>query len=359
MVNTDDHKKYVTIENVRAFYRAKDDTIHLTSTDSDVQAGGFHLSLNKGTQTENTIREILTEQGVIRNSNTFIPAAVTPKPDSALNTHRTDGGAKVISIVSAGGGSGKTNVALSLATQLAEPTKYGQLKVIVVDLDLRDGQISYYIQQTSPTMLNFFVETNKNLENLRKSITTVPQAGIDVLLAPKRARNADYLEVGFFKSILDILRENYDVIILDTPTIRAEVYNDADTILGLKLSADEELFKNFIYRESDALIYNMNLTERHLYSLLRWSYDMKNASSMSKETNVHASQIGIIVNQIHAKTPADWEVIKKATNGFPILTAIPWESDLSGSNSLLKIQGMLQTNSPYAKAIKQLAKQVY
>lgn len=46
-----------------AFYRAKDDTIHLVANDSDLP--GFHVTLKKGSESENTLRTDLINKGVI------------------------------------------------------------------------------------------------------------------------------------------------------------------------------------------------------------------------------------------------------------------------------------------------------
>jgi len=66
MSSTHESKKYINLEDVRVSYSPKDDNIHITSGDPDVQAGGFHLSLNRGTQTETTLRQLLEEAGVIK-----------------------------------------------------------------------------------------------------------------------------------------------------------------------------------------------------------------------------------------------------------------------------------------------------
>lgn len=58
--------KYMKLEDVRVFYDEKDGSIHLTSKDKKLPKGkGFHLTLNQGRTAENTLREMLVEQGFI------------------------------------------------------------------------------------------------------------------------------------------------------------------------------------------------------------------------------------------------------------------------------------------------------
>jgi hypothetical protein len=58
--------KFLNLEGVRVSYRPKDDTIHITSTDEDLIAEGFHLTLSKGSASEFALRELLEEKGLIR-----------------------------------------------------------------------------------------------------------------------------------------------------------------------------------------------------------------------------------------------------------------------------------------------------
>ena len=112
MSTTDDKKKFITLDGVRVSYRAKDDTLHITSTDPDVQAGGFHLSLARGTTTEVTLRDLMIEEGVIRISE-------TEKPFSVFNKVEQSPHGNIITVTGLWPGIGKSTVALLLANALA------------------------------------------------------------------------------------------------------------------------------------------------------------------------------------------------------------------------------------------------
>jgi hypothetical protein len=60
------NKKYLNLQGVRVSYRPKDDSIHLTSVDGDLAGEGFHLKLNKGSESESVLRELLVEKKLIR-----------------------------------------------------------------------------------------------------------------------------------------------------------------------------------------------------------------------------------------------------------------------------------------------------
>jgi hypothetical protein len=60
--------KFVNLEDVRVSYKPKDDTIHVTSGDSDIPNGSFYLTLNRGTPTEVALRQLLIKNGLIHVS---------------------------------------------------------------------------------------------------------------------------------------------------------------------------------------------------------------------------------------------------------------------------------------------------
>lgn len=66
---------YLNLEKVRVSEDPKNNTIHITSKDPDIP-GGFHVSLNSGTQTEKKLRRLLKEFGSKESysvPNTMIP----------------------------------------------------------------------------------------------------------------------------------------------------------------------------------------------------------------------------------------------------------------------------------------------
>ena len=71
--------KNLILENTIVSYSPKDDTIHITSADPDLYGEPFHISLNQSSQTENTLRALLIEQGVIKEDiiGTNLPENLT------------------------------------------------------------------------------------------------------------------------------------------------------------------------------------------------------------------------------------------------------------------------------------------
>lgn len=130
---------------------------------------------------------------------------------------------RVIMITSANPGSGKTFIALNLATVLSLKGK----RVALVDLDLRKGSLSTAIGSRGHGMSNFLVG------NMAVKDIVVTSAGgnenLDVYPSgPIPPNPAELLYSDRLKSMIDKLREEYDYVIIDCPP--AEVVADAKII---------------------------------------------------------------------------------------------------------------------------------
>lgn len=219
----------------------------------------------------------------------------------------------ILSSTSSKGGSGKTTnavctaITISLGAKLA--VKQGipgakELKVCVVDMDVRDGQIGFSINQQSPSILTLYLEEELTLETINKHIIPVDRFGISCLLAPKRGRTADYLTPQFYLDVLHNLRLMFDVIILDTSV------NYLDPLL-----------RQVVYPESDAILLVTNLSKGAVLGMPRWMDEV--TSGEDGTTPVEKEKIGVVINQSLGGVGMDLELVRKAAKGAPLLVAIP------------------------------------
>lgn len=219
----------------------------------------------------------------------------------------------ILSSTSSKGGSGKTTnavctaITISLGAKLA--VKQGvpgakELKVCVVDMDVRDGQIGFSINQQSPSILTLYLEEELTLETINKHIIPVDRFGISCLLAPKRGRTADYLTPQFYLDVLHMLRLMFDVIILDTSV------NYLDPLL-----------RQVVYPESDAILLVTNLSKGAVLGMPRWMDEV--TSGEDGTTPVEKEKIGVVINQSLGGVGMDLELVRKAAKGAPLLVAIP------------------------------------
>lgn len=80
MSTISENGKYINLNDVKIYYNKKEDTIQIISHDEDLVGKPFKITLNQGSESENTLREILLDKGVIKNETfTSIPK-YTPYP---------------------------------------------------------------------------------------------------------------------------------------------------------------------------------------------------------------------------------------------------------------------------------------
>lgn len=255
----------------------------------------------------------------------------------------------IIASTSSKGGSGKTTVALCTASMMyhasAIAVKQGlrdkPLSIVLVDMDVRDGQIGFILGQTAPTALNFFLSPQKNVDTLRENLIYDERLGIHVLLAPKRARTADYLTEEFYQDTIQKLATMFDIVMLDTSV------NYLDPLLG-----------KVVLPIADAVMFVSNLSVGSVYGMSRWMEEV----TLSEEeggSGISQEKIGMVINQAAADLGIDQELLHHAAAGASLLVAIPLDSaaviSASNHNRLSDIVLYHQDISPaYFSIVKQI-----
>lgn len=136
-------------------------------------------------------------------------------------------GSQIVSFYSPKGGTGITSIIVNLANYLG--TKF-EKKVVVVDLDLRFGDVQTYVKgKAGQTIIEMINEPQLTPENIQKFLHKGP--GFDYLSAPKKTEYAELVSPQHVKTILWALQSCYDFVIVD---LKAEI--DEVTINTWELS---------------------------------------------------------------------------------------------------------------------------
>ena len=174
--------------------------------------------------------------------------------------------AKVITVTSAKGGTGKTTIALSLAGILSNK----KIKTIIVDMDLHSGVVSASLNLKPAkdiyTLVNDYM--NHGLKELEEYIIKYNDY-IDVLAAPKDPRSVGKISTYYIDLILKKLKYRYDVILIDTNHIIDDInlitFDNSDNIIYV-LTSDLMDLKNMktmisIYKDMNLKNYSIILNE--------------------------------------------------------------------------------------------------
>ena len=140
--------------------------------------------------------------------------------------------AKVITVTSVKGGTGKSTITLSLAGILSNK----KIKTIIVDMDLHSGAIAASLNLNAKkdmyTLVNDYM--NHSLKDFDDYITQYNEY-IDVLPAPKDPRSVGKISSYYIDSILKKLKYKYDVILIDTNHIIDDInlitFDNSDSLI--------------------------------------------------------------------------------------------------------------------------------
>jgi len=121
---------------------------------------------------------------------------------------------RVLAVSSAIAGEGKTLTATHLAANMAST---GRKKVLLMDLDLRNSSVARELGMAADSGMSEFLSGSVPKEKiLRNSV----MPGLSVIVGGKTISSpADMLAGEKFRSLLRELREQFDLVILDTPPI--------------------------------------------------------------------------------------------------------------------------------------------
>jgi pilus assembly protein CpaE len=120
---------------------------------------------------------------------------------------------RVVTVFSPKGGTGKTVTASNLSAALAKQGK----KTLLLDLDLQFGDAAIVMGiEPEKTVYDLVVAPGElDFEKLA-GYTTKHPSGLDVLPAPLRPEDAELVTESKITRLLEVARECYDVIVVDT-----------------------------------------------------------------------------------------------------------------------------------------------
>ena len=121
---------------------------------------------------------------------------------------------KVITFFNVKGGAGKSVIAANAAVMLA---RYWKKKVVLLDMNLAFGDQGILLGLPQDNHIHKLVDERPplKLSHIEKQLTT-HSSGLKVLLSPPMPELADTIKPILVENIVDILRANYDFVIIDT-----------------------------------------------------------------------------------------------------------------------------------------------
>lgn len=155
---------------------------------------------------------------------------------SAEAAHEAQRG-RVVTVFSTKGGVGKTVLSTNLGTALAQ---FMGKRTAIIDLDLQFGDVGIMLGLVPERTITDVAASIERLdEDLLRGHMTHHESGVDVLLAPVRPEDAETLTTGRIARIIALMREMYDVVVVDTAATLDEVVltalDNSDVVYALTM----------------------------------------------------------------------------------------------------------------------------
>ncbi|HJQ75969.1 MAG TPA: AAA family ATPase [Acidimicrobiia bacterium] len=317
------------MEQVRALHN-QDPSLVLMLVADEVTADLLRKSMRVGVSDvlETPLDEAKIEAAIeqfahdVLHRRTSTPAPATPDPAAPRDKGR------IITVTSAKGGSGKTVLATNLALVL---NRLPDSKVCLVDADLQFGDVCLVLQlEPRFTMVNASHELHHLDPELLDSLLTEHPSGLRVLAAPLEPAFADDITTAGLMQMLDVLKETYDYIIVDTAAMLDEL------ILSLIEKSDDILMLVDMDLPS---VKNAKLALETL-RLLKFSTSdvqlvMNRSNSKAKLDNREIE--GALKMHISASIPSDAVVAASVNEGRPVVETDPKSKVAKGFESVAEL----------------------
>jgi MinD-like ATPase involved in chromosome partitioning or flagellar assembly len=230
-------------------------------------------------------------------------------PAAALSTPTL---AKIITVFSPKGGSGKTTIATNLAVALSEMGT----TVCLVDLDLEFGDVAISLGLTPARTLGDAVKTQAvgDDDDALRMLITEYRPGLDCILAPIEPGAAEKIPAELISDLLTLLRSRYGCVVVDTPSQFSEL-----VLAALDVSDHHVLLANPELPSLKSLRLTLDMLDLLHYPRERRSVVFNRADAASGLTADEA--VNAIKFPITIEVPASRDVPASINRGVPIVAA--------------------------------------
>ncbi len=223
--------------------------------------------------------------------------------------------AAVTSVFSPKGGVGKSVLAVNLAAALAQSC--GQ-PVAILDLDLQFGDVSVMMRLQPAHTLSDAISAGDLLDEtlLRSFLVRHDKSGVYVLGAPTSPSDADQVEPATILRVLELMREMFAHVIIDTPPHLSEVV--------LQAVAESDLVA-FLVAMDVPSVKNARLGLQ-AFDLLRLPMDKVLLVLNRADSKVHLAPHDVeraLELRVHLSLPSDPVVPQSVNQGVPVQIAYP------------------------------------
>jgi pilus assembly protein CpaE len=220
-------------------------------------------------------------------------------------------------------GQGATTIAYNTAYELSQE---GKNKVLLVDLDVTGGTVSFALRVTHHYSILDALRHADKMDKALWSALISTRDSVDLLLAPEKPELAG-VEAHRISEILEFARAQYRFVVVDLPSIYDRM---AHAVLG---DADHAY-----------LVSNPELPSLHL---------TRKALNYLEQMGLPREQFSLLVNRMHRRQELTTQDIEKVFN-FPVRFVFP--EDHTSTHRALTAGKPIASNCELGKGVRAFAK---
>jgi Mrp family chromosome partitioning ATPase len=266
-----------------------------------------------------------------RQNGTPFSGGLAPRSGAVAAGNPTGRRGKVIAVGAPKGGVGKSSLTLNIAGLLATLVKKSGKTVCVVDANFQNGDTGKYLDRYDPTVKDLLERaTSFSPEIVGQYLITHNTYRFSALLAPPTPidGNPTLISGKVYSRIVDVLREMFDYIIVDTPV--AELYHD--------------IFDNFVLPQADYLIVAAGPNEATLLNISLYLQSIcspKHSGGRGFDEN----KVGVFLNRAEEDIGCDVDTARNAVAQWQWLGHVPETKEWKLANN--KGQLVIGKNLPH------------
>lgn len=234
----------------------------------------------------------------------------------------------VISFAARKGGVGKTTLSVNSAAYIGRALAETGKRVVLVDLNVQQSDIGNYIHKHSPNVTDLVRNPNLLSSELIEEVLVYSEKNnFHALIGPGSIKDGNPVQVhmDMYKHILDLLRDRFDYILLDTPV--AEHYHEV---------------LRFSLPESNYVVVPLAPARVTLDDISEWLNQIT-AAKHANGYGIDQRKIGLVLNRAKIDIGMDPQDVEDRLSGWKFIAMFPDSDDWQRAENL---GGLIGTNPP-------------
>lgn len=226
----------------------------------------------------------------------------------------------VITVASPKGGAGKSSLTLNLAAYLGMRLRSQGKTVCVVDSNFQQADLGKYLDIYTPNINTIANNPSLlNVDRILEGLVHKSEYNLSALLGPATPDEGNPLNIdaNLYNEILELLKQLYDYILIDTPV--AEKYHD--------------MFAKFALPKANYIIVPVAPNFPTLHNADNWLHSAVVAPAHSGGAGVDRARIGILLNRAEEDIGCSVDDVRRTMASWNFIGSIPETKEWKAANN--------------------------